>query len=974
DLDWLLWAPQAQWVKQNVTDVEAFRATPAGERARDKVGMKALYAPGTNSLVGGWLVRDGWVFVFLLVTAADDDLGPQRNSATEIINSVLQALASEDPHNQASRNILHAHALDRVLRAELFAWQVFHVLTATYVLVDAAGRSFDALAPNAKDEWTFIVFGASRGRDDTARRFLIHRLNTARAGNWPGNVLGLPIGYRPTAEPDDQGKWNLHPDDKQCQVNRPVPDPAQRWAVNTIAHVFADPSVTSWTAAARACGHAGITARGTDELGQPLHHSRDLTSAGKLLITPLKIRAYSTGLLRHTETGVTDGQFTPGDGHRLLPRFPGDKRGACTFDVRVGLPSEHGWDWGVTDSVWAEVLRRWWLPDAFTPEGWTWDQPAADWDWDQILESSKKPSGAPVGRHAADARQRPFSGLLRWTDPDGAHRNLVYARSEGDGRYEWRRELMAHAKRDQRGNRRRMASTDGAAVCSWTQKEFHEAYATLLQDAMLSLISDVPELASTRLTAAAHTPAAPDPVGQRRRDVARLRSDAAEHQRNARALRLTAAQLTAKGDASPDNYLQDAQEEQKLADEKDEQAAELEASPLPAPAGPPAPETADFGTPALVIAALTGTYQSGAAPVALQTALVACGAKLTRLDVVDASTVQMTVTATVAVPTGQRTATRTTLLGRSAARRKGQPAHSSQRKADLARRWYYDGVSPEELLLLARSTSWDTTLRSVQEYLATGAARTVGQGDLAELSRERIPSVGLRHAITHHPVAAARASLWCDLEGEPLPDGIDQHYAQLISSTFRSEHDWTKRRVMLDQTSDHRQDLMTVLAAQPDPSRPMQTNHLGALAGVDGRHITTVSASLTRGIHTIPASLIRSHGFGLGSGNAPAHLRTVRLPACPWSDCDSGVADGLLLLPELLLGCATTGLCRTCLRPPTRNITFPDAYRDLLDAQPHRTGTWVRCASGCDLGAGRGLLWRWDDTAPSAPSGHHACM
>lgn len=55
DLDWLLdWEPAA-WVKANVTDVEAFRATAAGQRARDRVGMHALYAPGTRRLIGGWL-------------------------------------------------------------------------------------------------------------------------------------------------------------------------------------------------------------------------------------------------------------------------------------------------------------------------------------------------------------------------------------------------------------------------------------------------------------------------------------------------------------------------------------------------------------------------------------------------------------------------------------------------------------------------------------------------------------------------------------------------------------------------------------------------------------------------------------------------------------------------------------------------------------------------------------------------------
>jgi len=83
DLDWLLDSEPAAWVKANVTDVEAFRATAAGQRARDKVGMHALYAPGTRRLIGGWLARDGWLFLFLLSSAAKSDLPQNRNAATE---------------------------------------------------------------------------------------------------------------------------------------------------------------------------------------------------------------------------------------------------------------------------------------------------------------------------------------------------------------------------------------------------------------------------------------------------------------------------------------------------------------------------------------------------------------------------------------------------------------------------------------------------------------------------------------------------------------------------------------------------------------------------------------------------------------------------------------------------------------------------------------------------------------------------
>src|SRR5690242_9041959 len=60
DMDWLCGHPPVAWVKANVTDVEAFRATPSGERARAAIGMQPLYAPGTKRLIGGFLARDGW--------------------------------------------------------------------------------------------------------------------------------------------------------------------------------------------------------------------------------------------------------------------------------------------------------------------------------------------------------------------------------------------------------------------------------------------------------------------------------------------------------------------------------------------------------------------------------------------------------------------------------------------------------------------------------------------------------------------------------------------------------------------------------------------------------------------------------------------------------------------------------------------------------------------------------------------------
>ena len=79
---------------------------------------------------------------------------------------------------------------------------------------------------------------------------------------------------------------------------------------------------------------------------------------------------------------------------------------------------------------------------------------------------------------------------------------------------------------------------------------------------------------------------------------------------------------------------------------------------------------------------------------------------------------------------------------------------------------------------------------------------------------------------------------------------------------------------------------------------------------------------------------------------------------------------------EIVIGAATSVVCRTCLRPPTLNVTLPDRYRTVLADVEARTGTWVRCfAPGCstDLGADHGVMWRWDDAPPRHVDAHPAC-
>ncbi|QGN58081.1 hypothetical protein [Nostocoides sp. HKS02] len=722
DLDWLLGEPEAAWVKAHVTDVEAFRNTPEGDLARRRIGMHALYAPGTKRLVGGWLARNGWLFLFLLSSAAKADLEQNRNAVTEAIIAALLAMAHDNPHDHAGRPLLHAHALDRIVRNEQFAWTIFDTLTRTYVRVDAAGSPFDALGPNAKDQWTLITFGASRGRDDTARRFLIARLNKARAGNWPMNAISLPRGYSPTAEPDSRGRFNLTADPKKLSVSRPVPDPRERWQVQTIAAVCLDPAITTWKAVAVECGAAGLTARGADEIGEPLDALRDPTMAGRGLITPEKIRAYLTGRLAHTEKGVTPGQFNPGDGHRLEPRYPGDDLGHVTYDINVGRPEDNGWDWGVPPEDWRDILLKFWLPDDFTPAGWAWADEPGDWGWDQIRSAAGSPRRQATGQRAARSALRPFSGLLRWSDTH--HRHMLYCSgttNTGHDRYTWRREPHAESRRNARGNIYSMDSTDGEGVCSWPVREFHQAWATLAESLLTGLIADHPDAAplptASPMHAAARNTAEADRL-QTARDstLSRLRDEVSSQLADSDALMLSAARKRAEGDeTSAAGYERLAATAQKAATDATERLERELLQPVPAPDSAAQPAKADFGTAAAVLAALTGSYATGPAPKALQTALSALGADSTRLELLDATTVRLTLTVTIRRLDGTPVhATGHTVLRRSRPNTKQAKELRHDAKQELARKWFHEGIDLPTLSHLAAASA-DHALRMVRE-------------------------------------------------------------------------------------------------------------------------------------------------------------------------------------------------------------------------------------------------------------------
>lgn len=1000
DMDWLLAEPPAAWAKANVTDVEAFRGTAAGERARVKVGMHALYAPGTKRLIGGWLARDGWLFLFLLSSAATNDLAQSRNAATEVIVASLLAMAHDDPHDGDGRPLLHAHALDRILRDEAHAWKIFGALTRTYVKVNAAGRPFDALGPTSKDEWTLVTFGASRGRDDTARRFLLSRLNKARAGNWPANITSLPRGFMPSTDPDASGRFNQDPRPEERSVRRPVPDPRQRWEIQVLAGACLDPQVTTWAGLAQACGAAGFTSRGTEELERTLDKLRDQTSAGRLLMTVAKVRAYCTGLLWHTEKGVTTGQFNPGDGHQLLPRGPGDDMGEVIYDVRVGRPEDHGWDWGVPPTVWQAILTKFLLPNGFQPQGWSWDDEPLLWGWAQIRDAAGAGKAQATGSHASKSEFRPFSGLIQWSDP--THRHHLYCTNSNDrtlDRYSWRREAHTDSRRDASGTTYRMADTDGETICSWSVREFHRRWADLATGLFTQLIAQHPDATITGGHVAAGASNLPRPddsarrgarsnsgaVAAREAATAKLENDIRERAEDARVLMLSAAHKRAAGDEKGAcDYEAQADDARQAKTAAQASLQILRDKPLPRPAKPTRPQ-ADFGTAAAVIAALTGPFASGPAPKALNNALELIGAKSTRIEEVDATTVRLSLTVclrrtdgVLVSATGHSTGRRSMPNQRTAK----ATAQRNQARAVLARKWFYDGIDVAELARLA-DAAVPGALRIVREQLAGGTIGGMTPPTADGLLESRIPQRGLRWAITAHPIPEARASMWSALHPtDPPPEGLHPGYPALIEATYRQdEQGWDPDNPMRDSRTGHRVDTLTVLRALPNPGTPIRSDHLAALVGAPVRYVNALSADVTFVLTTltIPASLDRDRDGdwgGAGSGSRPRGQRQVALIGCPWTDCPSSTADAALLLPELVIGAHASVLCRVCLRPPTRNVVFPDTYRELITQSETRTGTWVHCpAAGCttDLGAGPEVMWRWDDAPPRHGHTHPSC-
>ena len=957
DMDSQLHHGPVRGMKQTVVGNQVlFENSTAGHQARTAAGIKPLWAPDgrRQRLMGAWTASAGWLFVFILSTAANVDLPGDRNAATEAIVAACAAVAPDSPHD-ANRPVLHAHAPDRVARAAGFGWRIYRQLCSTYVLLDLGGQQFDALQNRSADQWTLMLFGSSSSRDSTVLRLLLANLNMARAGNWPRPEAELPRGFCGRVEPDSHGQLPFNDPHGENLTSRPMADPRQRWAVQLIAQAALDPSNTTFTEVARACGHGGLTNRGKRDLGRPLHQASDLTSAGRILLDIRKIRAYTTGKYPLTQNGRTDGQFHPGDGHILTPRHPGDPRGAVTYLVNVGRPEDDGWDWGVTTDGWRRILEKFWLPADFTPRGWAWPDHPDQWDWDQLAAAAARTrTRVPTGRHAANQELRPFTGLIKWDDD--THRYIFAATSSSADaveRYSLRRQEHGHAATDRRGNPRAMRSHTGDVLSSWPVEAFHHHWATLATRLLTQLLTDGADIAP-----ATCTPATLRRTPDLERSAAALEKQACGEDADCDALLLAAARSLSKGD-------------EELAAKYEAQAAKASttaaqlrtrANALLTTAGaspPPTPPQADFGQPALALGALTGAHRTGSAPKALNTALRDLGAGKTRFEVIDACSIRMHVTVTVRCTDGSTaSATGSTTLRRSVPKHANESAARAAAWEDLTKSWFRDGLDPDQLRYLSCCTS-QRALRLIDRTMA-----------------RRHPTLHpkMRAAITRHPVPHARAAIWDVLNPEdPSTADIDPACRALIERTYLdTTARWTRAVAVLADNSESRHDILSVLSALPDATKPLTIEALAELAGCPRRRVPDVARDLERRHLVIPAALQR-HGDWTANGALGAKQRALSLTPCPWVDCPHPVADVLMLTPELVTGLGTSLLCRACRRPPTADITFPDSY--LAMATPHRPGSWVRCSTpACtlDLGAGPGILWRWAINTTPLPT-HRAC-
>jgi hypothetical protein len=159
-----------------------------------------------------------------------------------------------------------------------------------------------------------------------------------------------------------------------------------------------------------------------------------------------------------------------------------------------------------------------------------------------------------------------------------------------------------------------------------------------------------------------------------------------------------------------------------------------------------------------------------------------------------------------------------------------------------------------------------------------------------------------------------------DLWGEPLDDGYDPAYVDLVRSSYKSPNFiWDSRRHNFDCTA--RQQLVDAIASQGGSAALPTVSGLLAGTKVDDQSISNFSRAQQRG--NAPAWEPCVERVGEWERHTPRAGRSLRLWDCP--HC-GGHASKVIRVPEV----ASCLLCPDCLRMPTADSpTFPADYLTL---------------------------------------------
>lgn len=900
------------------------RGTP-GREARAALGWRTLFFGGAEIGIRAQ-VEDRVVLLLNASATKRTDVGnPFVSVMTEEL-AVLEA-AQIDPHLPASqRPHVFVPYADRLVRDEELGWVLYRAGQRARVVFTIAGHDIDTCASDGRTAWTMYAWQGAGSRDTTVTRLTDGELNLYRAGLHGGPEHSLLRGFRWEQTPMPDGTWRRAVDVSEASTipHHVEPDPESWWEVETVLTAASDPQITTWRALATRLGEGGITSRGMDEKGTPLHQLQDPVSAAKLLLGPDKLVAYRDGRWPHTRRGAVDGQWTTPSGHQFQPDplRVGDTRGTITYDVELPAPT---WPTRFRAGDIDAIMRKWW------PEG--------------------KIRRGPTTRRASDEPRRPLASVVAWQDDH--HRYEVMAHS---GRYELRQQALRDAPRNADGTTSDLRHEASDLVASWPEAELTGIVADVLDTAIQRALTQAPtaEFAEMRILNA-RPGAEPRPDNP---EVAGLRRRIAEKTKTASGKQSLAELLVESGRKS--EALEAFDEAQSLRGEIKRLTEDLAACSAPTPPVEPEPSVVlDVATPAAVVAALRGPFGAGAQPVQLNRAV--CSMLTTpgslRLQRIPGDSLHVRVEAAIAL----RLSDGTTLIEQVEKEVPARlPDSGSNGRDAIVRLVMRDGRSVEDVAAAARMTP-TTVRRKILDALGEGPRvhrQRIRAGEPAD-ARQLVP--GLRAAALAAP-PAVRQGIWACLSNASSADHPKTRYLALLDATYLRGDPDTRWGAGWSLTVRDRYRAVVVLTSTPALRLAgMDVDDLAACLGVPRRAVEAMARPATVNRRRLPATLTRMSALGARGG---ARVTVPRCSHVRGGGLCTGFVDALIPVPEVLHSGATS-LCSTCRRPPGSRQPLPDSYLDEAAARAaQHQGRWQPCSAvGCqlDIGGGPGMAWRWDD-------------